>query len=543
MKRIKSTIFSGIMLAMTGVMNTSCGDLLDLSPIDYYGSGSYWQTEAQASGYIDGIHKHLRDATWQHSIIFGEMRGGQYKDGISADGMTISDGTIRLQNLTAETPGVSKFGDIYGRITNLNLFIARVTDAAYMTEAKKNYYLGMVYGLRAFYYFDLYRVYGGAPLRLGIEVIDGELDPNKLYLARSTPKEVMGQVKSDMQKSLDYFGNMTDFNPYGHGAKVYWSKAATECLAAEVNLWNAKVTTFDNQANEADLAVAKQHLLNVVSNYKLSLLKDFGSVFDAKNKANAEVIFAVRYLEGEASNNNATYCYNLGTGQTNAGSLREDGSPWNDPLGCKTGSQQSYEYNKLLFQSFELEDSRRNATFIGSYRKDADDKLYLYGTHVRKNIGYINAQGNRVYCGDYILYRLAWVYLSLAEIANMEGDNTNVEKYMNLVRERAYADNWDINKFGYKAGDFTKNELAILHEKDKEFVQEGQRWWDLRRMTLTKGSKHLVFCKEGSLDGKNPILDEATEAHKVLWPLDRGILNNDTKLKQTPGYGGEEEEW
>lgn len=81
----------------------------------------------------------------------------------------------------------------------------------------------------------------------------------------------------------------------------------------------------------------------------------------------------------------------------------------------------------------------------------------------------------------------------------MESDHSGIEKYINLVRKRAYASNWDENKHGYKSGDFTQNELAILHEKDKEFVQEGQRWWDVLRMTLTKGGKHLVFCKEANL--------------------------------------------
>lgn len=78
--------------------------------------------------------------------------------------------------------------------------------------------------------------------------------------------------------------------------------------------------------------------------------------------------------------------------------------------------------------------------------------------------------------------------------------------------------------------------MAILHEKDKEFVQEGQRWWDLRRMTLTKGGKHLVFCKEGSIGTDQPVLDEETEAHKVLWPVDVTLLGNDPLIYQTPGY-------
>lgn len=45
MKTIKSIIISGMLLVISGGIMTSCSDLLDLSPIDFYGSGSYWTTE------------------------------------------------------------------------------------------------------------------------------------------------------------------------------------------------------------------------------------------------------------------------------------------------------------------------------------------------------------------------------------------------------------------------------------------------------------------------------------------------------------------
>lgn len=64
----------------------------------------------------------------------------------------------------------------------------------------------------------------------------------------------------------------------------------------------------------------------------------------------------------------------------------------------------------------------------------------------------------------------------------MESDHSGIEKYINLVRKRAYASNWDENKHGYKSGDFTQNELAILHEKDKEFCS--------RRATLVGRVTH-----------------------------------------------------
>lgn len=534
MKKFNSIISSGTVLLAAGVLATSCS--LDLAPIDYYGSNSYWKTEAHVAGYVDGLHKHLRDATFQHTTTFGELRGGQYNVGTSCDGFAVSNGDILLQNFDKDHTGVTGFGNTYGRITNCNLLIARTTDATYLNEDAKNYYLAIAYGLRAFYYFDLYRIYGGVPIRTDVAVIDGELNPMKLYKERAKPSEVMAQIKSDVEKSIALFGNQNGFDPYGRGYKCYWSKAASECLAAEVYLWNAKVTTGDQQADASDLAKAKGYLESVMNNYGLVLQDDFASVFDANNKGNAEIIFAVRYAEGEATNGNGSWTYSCTTGSTERLSYRKDGTPWNDPLGLKTGYGMAYEYKKGMYNQFDEEDTRRDATFMGSFRYDADNNFYLNGVHTIKNVGYINAQGNRIMCGDYIFYRLPWVYLTLAEVANMEGSNANVEKYINLVRERAYADNWDPAVFGYKAGSFTDNELAILKEKDKEFIQEGQRWWDLRRMTLTKGGKHLVFCKEAAIDSENPILNEETEAYKVLWPVDNGILRNDTTIVQTPGY-------
>ena len=535
MKINKLTILSAVFSLLFLTVSTSCSDWLELSPIDNYGSGSYWKNEAHATGYIDGLHKHFRDAVWQHTITFGELRGGHYISDTSGDGSSVNRGSIIQQNFDANNTGVSKFGDLYGRITNTNLFIARVTDADYLDAAKRDYYLGMVYGLRAFYYYDLYRVYGGVPLRTGVEVIDGELDPTKLYMPRAKASEVMAHIKDDLKKSLEYFGNVNDFNPYGMGKKVYWNKAATEALAADVYLWNSKVSIGDNQANIADLTVAKKHLLNLVNDYGLELESDFARVHDATNKANDEIIFAVRFLEGEATNAVNQYVYNIGTGATNRNAYLEDGSLFDDPLQVAgAGSLQRYEYTEEFFNIFDKKDARRDATFLASYNKDENDNLEFRGTSVKKNIGLINSNGLRVWVGDFIVYRLPWVYLSLAEVANMEGNDADVEKYINLVRKRAYAENW-APEFEYTAGDFTTNELAILREKDLEFVQEGQRWWDLLRMTKTKGGTPLVFTPEGGFDG-NPILDEATESHKVLWPLDKGLLDNDDALEQTPGY-------
>lgn len=566
MKNFKFAISAGLLIA-AGAGFTACNDNLDLGPIDYSATGNYWKNVAHFESYVDGMHKNVREAAGKHFIEFGEARSSLLLsaiEGVGGDGMTLSYGGLAQQNLAEDKPQTTNFSNYYGYIANVNNFIYNLENSdIFKTDAEKeeqNYLRGVAYGLRAFYYYDLYRIYGPVPLRLTPDVINGELDVQKLYMARSSQPEVLKQIKDDLAKSLAGFGSNNNFDPIkrnGGHKKAWWSKAATECLAGDVYLWSAKV-----DGNTGDMAQAKQYLKNVEANYSLGLEGNFADVFSTSNKGNKEIVFAVYYDENEATNSNGSYTYSISTGSNYASSLREDGTPMGDILDVRgNGMNQSMEYDFQVFLNYDRKDSRRDATFAASYRYAPDDAdhsgpLYLYDTFVGKNIGKITSGGTRSYCGDLPVYRLPWVYLALAEIANYEGNNADVEKYINLVRERAYAANWG-DEYKFVAGDFTKNELAILKEKDKEFVQEGQRWWDVRRMTITKGGDALVFCPEGhinygmkdsetatiyrnAVEGKTreikPILNKATEAYKVLWPIDLNTLNQDALLFQTPGY-------
>lgn len=541
MKSIK-TILSSAAVAVTLIATSSC-NVLDLGPIDYYGSGNFWTTEAQFDGYVYTLNYYLRNNCFNHAIMFGELRGGLYKGGGgSADGSTRLNGDVIGQNFDEEHTGVSSFANYYGGITQTNLFIKQLENTEILPEAKKNNYLGIAYGIRAFLYFDLYRVYGAVPLRLDTAVIDGELDPVKLYMARHSPAEVMAQIKKDLDASLTHFGDDKSWDKFNHGNKITWSKAATEYLAGEVYLWNAKVSVKDvngtHAAEPGDITAAKRYFESVASNYGLSLLSSYADVFSSSNKANSEIIFAIRFKEDEAGTNIGNNYTHMTDGRgVLMNQVNADGSEFGDPMNLKGSGGQWYEYKDEVYQSYDAEDGRRDATFIPCYSKPEFDKgnVVMLTTVVKKNIGHTNTAGVHIWDADQIYYRLSGALLALAEIANYEGNNAKVEEYMNQVRERAYGANW-ADEFKYVAGSFEQNELAILAEKDKEFVQEGQRWWDLRRMTTVKGGSetdHLVFSDKTPISGA---VLTAAQSYKVLWPLDKGILNNDAELKQTVGY-------
>jgi len=163
----------------------------------------------------------------------------------------------------------------------------------------------------------------------------------------------------------------------------------------------------------------------------------------------------------------------------------------------------------------------------------------LEGTVLKKFLGSINNAGNRVFDTNEPLYRYVDVLLMLAEIENMKGGNP--AKYINEVRKRAYGNDFDDTTDSYHNSDFKTNELEILKERDREFVYEGKRWYDVCRLKDAQNGRPLAF-DNASTYRDVPVLDP-NDTYKLLWPVDKTTLNADPLLKQTPGYAiGEQEE-
>jgi heat shock protein HslJ len=64
----------------------------------------------------------------------------------------------------------------------------------------------------------------------------------------------------------------------------------------------------------------------------------------------------------------------------------------------------------------------------------------------------------------------------MAEIENKAGNDPS--SYINEIRQRAYGDNYNPAVHEHTNQGFAANELAILYERDMEFVWEGKRWFD-----------------------------------------------------------------
>ena len=90
---------SAVLLGASLGLATSCADSLDLSPIDYYGAGSFWQNEEQAIGNLTAQMSQFRGQVFNWVILYGEIRGGAYTRASSgSDGSSLYYQYLRDQN-------------------------------------------------------------------------------------------------------------------------------------------------------------------------------------------------------------------------------------------------------------------------------------------------------------------------------------------------------------------------------------------------------------------------------------------------------------
>ena len=494
-------IFKYIIITAGVLLTASCNDL-DLAPLDYNGSGNFWKNEAQVVGAIEGVHNQFRSNSFNYWLL-GEARGGtMLPGGTSSLEQNIQYSDIKLQNFSAQKPNNSSWFDFYGKIFNINNAIKNIEEADYLSAANKSYYLGQMYGLRAWYYFWLYRTYGGVPIKTGTEILDKTPTSGKeLFTARSTPKATLDFIKSDINKSENHF---TDSNKVNSFDRVHWSYYAT----------------------------AKAALDRIATSGKFSLMPNYADVFAYNKKQNNEIIFAMANLENESGTPFSSFMYyppNFNNKFDENGVAFDN----NDPLKIQGGFLFN-EYKFELFQAFDATDTRRGKTFLSFYGNAA--KTQGRGIALIKYIGFINSANTRVFADDMPVYRYADVLLMYAEIANKEGNDPSV--YINQVRQRAYGSNYS-PAVAYTNGTFADNELAILKERDKEFVAESKRWFDVCRLQDASGNP-LVFSRDasyGQVAGVvEPILKQGTESHKLLWPINVDIMSRDETVTQTPGY-------
>ena len=119
---------------------------------------------------------------------------------------------------------------------------------------------------------------------------------------------------------------------------------------------------------------------------------------------------------------------------------------------------------------------------------------------------------------NFIVYRLADVYLMYGEALNETGDTKGALYYINKIRSRAGLSNLTTT-------DKLELREAYLNERRHELGCENHRWFDL----LRTGKAISVM---NAVEGK----DYNVEEYKLLFPIPQRELDASDKMTQNPKY-------
>lgn len=307
------------------------------------------------------------------------------------------------------------------------------------------------------------------------------------------------------------------------------SQAAAQSLLAKMYL-NAEVYT--GTARWADCVTYCDKIIN---DGTFSLDNNYSNLFMADNHTSSEIIFPICF-DGQYTQTwgGTTFLICAALGSTMDASDYGMNNGWNGlratPTFVNIFTDSTLDSRWKFHVSGEKVISGDTVTVyqdvnIGEVLTNCPDTSgYLIGKF--SNIDQMGNPGSHVSLThsdtDFPMFRLADVYLMLAEASLETGDQNTALTYVNMIRERAYGNSNHV---------FSTVSLDdIVNERSKELYWECTRRTDLIRYNKFTGSDLLWSFKGGTTDGSS------VDNFRNLYPLPTYDIVNNPNLVQNSGY-------
>ena len=267
MKKIR-ILFSAAALLALG----ACGeDFFDLQPNYEVSVDNAFKTADDFDVAVKGCYAKLQGQVSYYTELCEYRSDNLYLDAPTA-------GTQDRYDLDqfSETPSNGILEDAWANFNNgvyrCNMVLDRIDDADFDATLKAQYE-GEALFIRAYTYFNMYRLWGGVPTtRKVVSVAEA------LKIGRSSEEQMYEFIAGDLKRIVD-----EQMLPASYGA----ADTGRATLGAARALLGKVYLTFGKAQEAADV------LDDLVGQYRL--LDDVADVFDVDNKMNDEVIFAVRF--------------------------------------------------------------------------------------------------------------------------------------------------------------------------------------------------------------------------------------------------------
>ncbi len=409
-------------------------------------------------------------------------------------------------------PRVSQFwSGSYQGINNCNVVLNRVPDMTFASDPElKDIIIGQAYFLRAFYYFNLVRLFGELPL-----LLEETKSVDEATKERSSIEEVYEQIIIDLETAA---GLLPNRGVYSGGVGREQGRAtlgAANALLAAVHL---TLENWDQAANASE---------KVIESGSYDLFLNYSDNFYGANENGTESVFEVQY--GNAGSPTSS----LNTFFAHPSLVNGNGAYAHVPTSnaINTGFPGAPGGGIGIVEDFET----------GDFRKDVSISYYDFTVGVVLGTGPPDPLINKYFMGDalpagvspanYPVIRYAEVLLIRAESLNELGAaNSEAISIINeQIRERA--------GLGPLSQTITDDQAAfreaIWKERRTEMAFESKRLFDLNRTgrTAERLAAQGITINPAKI-GEHPV----TGKEQYLYPIPFSEISTNPLVQQNPGY-------
>jgi len=432
----------------------SCEDYLDVDPEFTQDADNYFNSPSDYNLALIGAYDLLQgsftsywigDIASDHSIAGGESV-------FDSQGLHEID---EMQHNAVNNELRSVFRWNYAGITRANFILE---NADRINFSGKDIILAEARFLRAFYYFELVKTFGGVPLIIDERI--GTVEATEIE--RASASEVYAQIEADLNAAIGVLN-------YGASQLGRADKGAALGLLGKVHL-------YQREYEQAALVLDQ-----LIMEGGYTLLNEYQDLWFVATQTNNEEVFTIQYSGQEGGGYDCLICLEGNAAPGFQGIRQYDGPVYGDGNSYNLPTQK-------LYDAFDEVDPRRNLSILDidafiAEQENPNEIEYAIGGG--GHTGYYNnkyiKRSNELGLPDtdltspldYKVIRYADVLLMAAEAHSRTGNEGLALGYLKQVRDRVSMP--EITSGGNQLTD------DILQERIYELSGEGHRFFDLVR--------------------------------------------------------------
>jgi hypothetical protein len=486
--------------------------------------------EGSIESFVFGAYDGVQENDWWQINFYRQIMDMASDDCWAGNTEQPRPDIISIAHYNNVDVGSSYFQDFWNYqfrgITKCNVVIQEIDNVPNLNPAKRDQLLGEVKFLRAFFYFELVKNFGGVPI---VTTFDELLTPDIINYSRSSADEVYELIEQDLLEAERLLPLKSEYASIDIGRAT---KGAAQAYLAKVYLFR------ERWAEAAEMAK------KVIDSGEYQLEADFADVWNVQNPNGVEAIFEIRYRTDPVQRVGGFYGVTTGS--------REDGG-WNWCVPSSNLEQAFLDEGDIIrlrstiikhgdpvfgdpgVEEFNAAPSRNKSARINR-------KFYI-PTAFRETP---YTQGNLPL--NHILMRYADVLLMYAESSYFSGQEQAAKEALRQVRDRVnLATSMDLT------GDALRD--AIWKERRLELALEQHRVYDLRRQkvdgvpritkifgpngefvryNLDANTDEFELSNTGEDQAKGATFDPSKH---LLWPIPASeIILSRGMIQQNPNY-------